>query len=125
MICLQNANAYFQGRTLRRAWNEYSGEQKDAAILQARRELSKALGRPLKDDEPPYKEGDATRDEYAVYEQAAYLLLRDVLPDGSGELTPSLDEGKERPLPHALAGRFAIEALHWLGDRVVYSVHLV
>lgn len=123
MINVQNANAYFAGRTIGRAWDEYSGEQKDAAILQAKRELSKI--RPMLEDEPPYQLGDVHRDEFAVYEQAAYLLFRDTLPAGSGELTPSLDEAKERPVPRDLDGRWSIDALVWLGDRLVKSVHLV
>ena len=68
MICLQNANAYLKSRTLWDAWDEYSSDQKEMAITQARRDLSRALGRPMADDEPPYQEGDRRRDEYAVYE---------------------------------------------------------
>ena len=119
MINVQNANAYFAAHTFGRAWNEYSGAQKDAAIIQARRELSALVLRPMRDDEPPFREGEAHRDEYAVYEQAVYLLLRDSLPDGSGELTPSLDEAKERPVPQAIDGRWSKCAVNWLRDRIV------
>ena len=125
MINVQNANAYFAAHTLGRAWNGYSGAQKDAAIIQARRELSALVLRPMRDDEPPYREGEAWRDEYAVYEQAVYLLLRDVLPDGSGELTPSLDEAKERPVPQAIDGRWSVSARNWLRDRIVRFPRLV
>ena len=118
MINVANANSYFKGNVLLKVWEEYSGEQKSAALLQARRELSMLLGRPLRDDEPAYREGDRFRDEFAAYEQAAYLLIRDSLPEGGGEITPSLDEGKERPVPRAIGGR-AVEALKWLtGGRV-------
>ena len=122
MINVQNANAYFAGRTIGKQWDVYSGEQKDAAILQAKRELSKI--RPMREDEPPFQLGDVHRDEYAVYEQAMAMLLRDTLPGGRGELTPSLDEAKERPVPR-FYGRYAVDALVWLGDRLVKSVHLV
>ncbi len=119
MITTQNANAYFAGHTLARAWDEYSGAQKDAAILRARRELSRELGRPMRDDEPAYKEGDQIRDEYAVYEQAAYLLLRDVHPEGSGSAQPVLD-AQEAPtlVPQAFCGKWSRDALRWLGTRV-------
>ena len=42
MICLQNANAYLKSRTLWDAWDEYSSDQKEMAITQARRDLSRA-----------------------------------------------------------------------------------
>ena len=80
MINLANANAYFEGRTVGKFRKEYSGEQKEAAITQARRDLARAIGRPMRDDEPPYEEGQKRRDEYAVYEQALYSLLRDTMP---------------------------------------------
>lgn len=119
MICTQNANAYFSGHTLARAWDEYSGEQKDAAILRARRELARELGRPMRDDEPPYREGEQRRDEYAVYEQAAYLLLRDVHPEGGVAAQPVLDaEGAGTLVPKDFAGKWSRDALRWLGARV-------
>ena len=31
-ITVQNANAYFSGRTMGDMWSEYSGEQKQAAL---------------------------------------------------------------------------------------------
>ena len=119
MISVQNANLYFDGHTLARAWNEYSGAQKDAAILRARRELAREFGRPMNDDEPPYREGDQMRDEYAVYEQAAYLLLRDVHPEGSGAAQPVLD-AQEGPslVPQAFCNKWSRDALRWLGARV-------
>lgn len=119
MICVQNANTYFLGHTLARAWDEYSGHQKDAAILQARRELSRELGRPMNDDEPAYREGDTLRDEYAVYEQAVYLLMRDAHPEGNGVAQPVLDaEGTGSLVPQDFAGKWSRNALRWLGDRV-------
>lgn len=127
MICLQNANAYLKSRTLWEAWNEYSGDQKEAAITQARRDLSRALGRPMKDDEPPYQEGDTKRDEYAVYEQAAYSLLTNALPKGGGSMTPSLTPDETKPKGHTLAdgyGKWSKEALSWLADRLTVVTRL-
>ncbi len=123
-ITLQNANAYFAGRTLCRQWNEYSGEQKDAAILQARRDLSRALGRPMRDDEPPYREGDRMRDEYAVYEQAVYALIRSVSPEGSGQLVQPLDSAETHYLAalNTAGGKFSLDALSWLADEVRVTI---
>ena len=103
MICLQNANAYLKSRTLWDAWDEYSSDQKEMAITQARRDLSRALGRPMADDEPPYQEGDRRRDEYAVYEQAAYTLLMNAQPKGSGSMTPSLSPDETKPKSKTLS----------------------
>lgn len=121
MISVGNANNYFAGRTVGKFWNEYTGEQKDAAIAQARRDLARALGRPMKDDEPPYVEGDKMRDEYAVYEQAVYTLLRDASPEGGGTSVPPLDGEEVRMKNASMAvggGRWSIEALSWLCDKL-------
>lgn len=121
MICVQNANAYFQGRTVGKFWGEYSGEQKVAAIAQARRDLARAIGRPMKDDEPPYEEGQKKRDEFAVYEQALYSLLRDANPEGTGEALPSLNGDETRSkltLMSVGGGKWSIEALSWLCDKL-------
>lgn len=123
-INVQGANAYFAGRTLCRQWNEYSAAQKDAALLQARRDLSRALGRPMRDDEPPYKEGDTRRDEYAVYEQAVYSLIRSVSPEGSGNLVQPLDSAETHFVTslNTAGGKFSMDALSWLADGVRVSL---
>lgn len=121
MISVGNANAYFEGRTVGKFWDEYSGEQKEAAITQARRDLARAIGRPMNDDEPPYVEGDRRRDEYAVYEQALYTLLRDTNPEGGGSAVPSLNGDEVRQKNATLAvggGKWSIEALSWLCDKL-------
>ena len=121
MISVQNANAYFEGRTIGKFWDEYSGEQKEGAIAQARRDLARAIGRPMKDDEPPYVEGERRRDEYAVYEQALYTLLRDANPEGGGSAVPSLNGDEVRQKNTTLAvggGKWSIEALSWLCDKL-------
>lgn len=127
MICLQNANAYFKGRTVGDSWNEYSGPQKEMAIQEARRDLSRALGRPMRDDEEPYQEGDTKRDEYAVYEQAVYTLLRSTLPKGGGSATPSLEpdetKGKGMTLTEGY-GKWSKEALSWLADKMTVVTRL-
>ena len=102
-------------------WKEYNTEQKNGAIEYAKRELSRALGRALKDDEPQYKYGDQTRDEYAVYEQALYVLLRDCQPNSTGVVMPSSEPDEAQPTAHTMANgkdHFAAEALRWLGGSV-------
>ena len=122
-INLQNANAYFKGRTIGGVWKQYSGDQKNTALLQAKRELSRELGRPMREDEPPYKEGDRRRDEYAVYEQALFDLVRDAMPEGDGEATPPLnaDTNGQAQLV-SVGGRWSRDALLWLADTLRANV---
>lgn len=124
-ITVQGASAYFRTTSFSAKWAEYSTEQRVAAIAQARRELAKALGRPMRDDEPPYAEGDAKRDEYAVYEQALYSLVRDAEPAGGGAAIPSLDADDRRPVGFTLRdgfGNWSKRALSWLADRLTSTV---
>lgn len=122
MITIENANAYFLAHTYSRQWQEYSHEQRSAAILQARRDLSRALGRPMRENEPPYAEGQRKRDEFAVYEQAIYTLLRTAQPEGLRSVVQPLDSAESvEKLKASPAGKFSMEALSWLGDSVRFS----
>lgn len=128
-ITLDRAAEYFKKHVSRDLWNEYSADQKERAILQARRDLSRALGRAIRDDEPPYREGDRTRDEFAVYEQAIYTLLREENPRGVAESpVPSLNQ-TEVPAPGRSRmsgyGKYAPEALSWLAKRITNEIVLV
>ena len=120
-ITLQNANAYFKSRTTGDLWEEYSGEQKQAAIQEARRDLSRALRRPIRDDESPYREGDSKRDEYAVYEQALFSLLKYAEPRGTGTAIPSLNGDETRPKTTRISvggDKWSMDALAWLADKM-------
>ena len=104
-----------------KVWKECDAEQRTNAIEYAKRELSRALGRPLRDDEPQYKYGDRVRDEYAAYEQALYALLRDSQPKVAGVVMPSAEPDEAQPTAHTMANgkdHFAAEALRWLGGSV-------
>lgn len=121
MICIDNANAYFKSHPMGAAWKEYQTGQKESAIEYSKRELSRALGRAMKEDEPQYRYGDRTRDEYAVYEQALYVLLRDCQPNSTGVVMPSSEPDEAQPTAHTMANgkdHFAAEALRWLGGSV-------
>ena len=118
MIDVNGADAYFASRTMGRHWAEYSAGQRKSAIEQAKRDFSRALGRPLREDEPQYRYGDQTRDEFAAYEQALYTLLRDVQPSGTGTDIPALDGDERRKPSYTLGegkGKWSEEALAWLG----------
>lgn len=127
-ISVEGASKYFRTRTAAQQWDEYSADQKETAIAQARRDLARALGRPMRDDEPEYREGDRTRDEYAVYEQALYTLLRDAKPKLGGSVIPSLNQGEVQPKDRLLAtgrDRWSKEALSWLAQRIMTEVVIV
>lgn len=118
-IDAKGASAYFKETTFSAKWAEYSDDQKKSAIEMAKRELSRALGRPVREDEPEYAYGDVCREEYAVYEQALYTLLRDVQPSGGGSAVPSLDQDDQRSPAYTMAGsrgQWAPRALSWLGQ---------
>lgn len=119
MIDLKGAAAYFKTHTRKREWEEYATEQKECALEQAKRDLSRALGRAMREDEPPYGFGDRTRDEFAVYEQALFSLLRDVQPLGvSGGDIPAPSSEDAQDTAYSLAkgkGKWSEEALAWLG----------
>lgn len=118
MIGVDDADAYFASRTLGASWTEFSAAQRRTAIENAKRDLSRALGRPMREDEPPYAYGDRTRDAFAVYEQALYALLRDANPTGGGSDIPPLEPDERRGGGYTLAGgrgKWSEEALAWLG----------
>jgi hypothetical protein len=81
--------------------------------------LGRALGRELDDDEAAYVEGDRTRDEYAVYEQALWILENGVIAngDGSAPMAEIVGASARQAPSEAQAQReaFAPEALRWLG----------
>ena len=118
MIDITGADAYFATRTMGATWLEFSADQRKCAIEQAKRDLSRALGRAMREDEPQFRFGDQTRDEYAVYEQALYALLRDVNPSGTGADIPSLEPDEKQDRQYTLGsgrGAWSKEALSWLG----------
>lgn len=121
MICVEAADGYFEGTTLFQAWSQYSKEQQAAAISMAKREFGRALGRALREDEPPYKAGDTVREEFAAYEQALYTLLRDAQPNKGGNAVPSLDQDDQRSPAFTLSGasgQWSPRALSWLAGSI-------
>ncbi len=123
MISIDGANAYFSNHSRRADWEGFSLEQRKAALSQALRDVSRALGRPLREDEPTYRHGDRRRDEFAAYEQALYALVRDAPAEGELQspvpsLNPDEAAGARRTLS-AGRGKWSAEALAWLGCRQV------
>lgn len=116
-IDITGAGTYFAGHSKAPLWSQYSHTQKAGAIEQAKRELSRELGRKIKEDEPPYTFGDPRRDEYAVYEQAIHLLGQAGKASTGSGAVPTLKGGSEIPERQSRA-KFSEDCLRWLGIRI-------
>ena len=120
-ITYETSLQYFaNGKHLKAAtWAQAEEAAGTSAICAARRILSRALGRALDDDEDAYAEGDTTRDEYAVYEQALWMIENGVVANGQGsaalaQMAGAQDAGS-RVATNNQASLYAPEALRWLG----------
>lgn len=119
MIDRSGALTYFDANNHPRGavWGGFGESQQTAAIAAARRTLSRALGRALNDDEAAYAEGDSIREEYAVYEQALWMLENGVIANGENSAPAFVATDPER-VDNARDSQkniFAPEALRWLG----------
>jgi hypothetical protein len=120
-INLAGAQTYFGASNHHKAavWSAFAQGHRTGAVAAARRTLSRGLGRAMSDSEDAYAEGDRTRDEYAVYEQALWMLENGQVADATGNdpvpvLTGKADAAETKPG----AGLYAPEALRWLGITV-------
>ncbi len=120
MINKANADLYFSEHVKSPVWMGFTDELREAAILSARRLLSRDLKRALDDNEPEYEEGDYFRDEYAIYEQAIYMLENNRVVSLNQESSPyPIAEAPHGPQQDSLPTKkpfiYAEEALRWLG----------
>jgi len=119
-ISYEDSLPYFKNHVQSSIWTKAGEIPCRQAIAHARRILSSTMGRALDDDEADYVEGDSNRDEYAVYEQALYMIANGFIADGDGvapigQLTGDLvDPDVPRKASRAT---LAPEALRWLGIR--------
>ena len=97
-------------------WASFSEAQQGAAIHQARRILSRILGDELDDAEAAYVEGDSYREEYAVYEQALWMLENSAFPNtqGTGPVYTAETPGTADNIRDSQKQYIAPEALRWL-----------
>ena len=116
MITLTNADAYFATHARADHWTQFSATQRHGAIEAAKRDLSRELRRPMREDEPPFAPGDATRDEYACYEQALHALLQMGQGKARGSTIPALKgQSSAREDARPPTGKWGAETLRWLG----------
>jgi len=118
MINADGATIFFSTHLKGNIWTMTPESSQAAAIAQARMILSRALGRAMNDSEATYAEGDQTRDEYAVYEQALYLIENGTIANAQGSAPqPILVGATDAPdIPrNGISALYAPEALRWLG----------
>jgi len=123
-IDIRGAGEYFRSHAKATMWPQYSPEEQEGAIEQAKRDLSRKFGRAIDEDEPPYQHGDQQRDEYAVYEQALHALEQIGVGNGRGSDVPALKGSSEAEvLPGKNPPKFCQEALCWFGmTRAVIAI---
>jgi hypothetical protein len=118
MINYAGSITYFQGHLKGNIWTQAGEKSCTVAIAAARKVLSRGLGRAMDDSEVAYEEGDTCRDEYAVYEQALYLLENGVIANGDGSAPQPILTGATEAPDQPRRGEsslYAPEALRWLG----------
>ena len=130
-ISLEKADEYFSPGNHSQAelWRKFTAQHRAGAIAEAKRELERDLARTLA--EPVYTPVRPLmrRDDYAVYEQALWLLLSTPVGDASqGDAIAVLTGGLQSEGGAAKNDgahpreRFSPEALRWLGWGGVVTV---
>ena len=95
---IDDADLYFAATNHVRAldWANYSTDERTGALAQAKRELELFIGRDAEDPATT----DRFRDDYAIFEQALYILdntVRTVSSENSAQMIETADtEQRER-----------------------------
>ena len=128
MIDIAAADTYFSAdnHTGASSWAGFSRSARTGAVAEARRLLSRALCRALDDALPAYCEGDTHRDDFAVFEQALFILRNSASTINGGvtpypAAVPTTGAEDQQPEP-TYAGGICVAALAWLGIPATVSV---
>jgi hypothetical protein len=89
---ITDANAFFAATNHVRAldWVNYSTDERTGALAQAKRELELFIGRDAEDPAST----DRFRDDYAIFEQALFILdntVRTVSSENSAQMVETVD----------------------------------
>ena len=89
---ITDANTYFAPTNHVRAldWSNYSTDERTGALAQAKRELELFIGRDAEDPATT----DRFRDDYAIFEQALFILdqtVRTVSSENSAQMVETVD----------------------------------
>ena len=113
---ITNADAYFKPNAHLKGhtWSEFSQNDRKAALAQAQQELELYTGRQMVDPESDWTYG--ARDDYAVFEQAIFMLENIHRRNAAGTVRavklPKKDAGRE---PRQDDIGIAPMAQRWLG----------
>lgn len=110
--------SYFDAESHIRAtvWQQFGERQQKAAIAQAKRQLSRAIDDDI-EDEIIDTDDHVYRPDYAVYEQALWLLENGVIADADNAAPAALSSDPEQSdgARDSQRGLLSPEALRWLG----------
>lgn len=115
-IDINDATEYFSLHLRAGVWNGFGEQQRTGAIAHAKRLLNRALNLDI-DDEAIDEDDYAYRPDYAVYEQALWMLENGVIANGEQSAPAFVASDPEKP-DNARDSQKAIlapEALRWLG----------
>ena len=119
-INLQNANAYFAPGNHDKSdlWLRFDDTRKAGAIASARRMFELELGRRMRETDT---DDSRYRDDFAVYEQALWILLGTPIGDGRGDVVSILQGAAPAGQNAAGTGpygrdRWSLDALRWMGS---------
>lgn len=115
-IDINDATGYFSQHLRAAVWNGFGEQQRIAAIAHSKRMLNRALNSDI-DDETIDTDDFVYRPDYAVYEQALWMLENGVIANGEQSAPVFVASDPEKP-DNARDTQKAIlspEALRWLG----------
>lgn len=117
-ITPENADAYFApgNHVEAEVWLKFAAAHRAGAIASARRAFERELRRAMREDET----GTTHRDDFAVFEQALWMLLGSPWADASGgdalgSLTGDAPGQAASTRADGRRERWSPEALRWLG----------
>ena len=115
-IAHSGAVDYFRDHLRGSIWNGFGEAQQTAALAHAKRVLSRALNSNI-DDETIDETDYSYRPDYAVYEQALWMLENGVIANGEKSAPGFIASDTEKP-DNARDSQKALlspEAMRWLG----------
>lgn len=115
-IDLNDATTYFSSHIRAQVWNGFAEPHRTAAIAHAKRVLSRAMNTDI-DSETVDASDYVYRPDYAVYEQALWILENGVIANGEQSAPAFVAASPESP-DNARDSQKALlspEAMRWLG----------
>jgi len=115
-IDVTGATSYFSQHMRAQVWNGFADPQRTAAIAHAKRVLNRAINSDI-DNEPVDTTDYSFRPDYAVYEQALWMLENGVIANGEQSAPAFIASDPEKPdnARDSQKAMISPEAMRWLG----------